>query len=439
MRVLSFITLGVLVLAGVAAAAELSANGASGEKLENLSDYLRYAAMHNAGLKASFERFRAATEAVPQAKTLPDPKFTYSYFIEEIETRVGPQKQKFGISQTFPWFGEIEARTDAASLAAKAARQRYESDKLKLFYEVKDTYFEYAYLKHAIETTKESLELLEHFEEVARTRYATSAGGHPDVIRAQIELATLANQLESLRRFKEPIAVRLNSVLNRKSKQVLPWPDSIEYDASEIDQKQIFAQLRSNNPELKSLDFEVAVARELVEIARKRFYPDITLGVDWIDTGQAVNRGVSGSGRDAVAAMLSINLPIWSGSYKAGERQSKANLRGAAAKRVDAENEIVSRAARVLYAAGDSARKVRLYGGVLIPKAKEMLGASEAAYRGGEVDFLSLVDAQRKLLEFELAHKRAVTTAMQRRAELEMLIGSQIRANTGLKSLKIVK
>ncbi len=33
-----------------------------------------YAALHNAGLKATFEDWRAALEQIPQAKALPDPE-----------------------------------------------------------------------------------------------------------------------------------------------------------------------------------------------------------------------------------------------------------------------------------------------------------------------------------------------------------------------------
>ena len=138
-----------------------------------LSDYLAYAALNNAGLKAAFERWKAAVEQVPQAESLPDPKFTYGYFIEEVETRVGPQRQKFGIMQVFPWFGEIEARTDVASAKAKAARKGYEAIKLKLFFGVKDAFYEYAYLARAIEIARDNLELLKHFEEVPFTASVT--------------------------------------------------------------------------------------------------------------------------------------------------------------------------------------------------------------------------------------------------------------------------
>jgi outer membrane protein TolC len=105
-----------------------------------LSDYLAYAALNNPGLEAAFNRFKAALDRVPQVKSLPDPRFTYKYFIEEVETRVGPQRQGFEISQVFPWFGKLDLRGDVAGQAAQAARERYEAVKLKLFFEEKYCY-----------------------------------------------------------------------------------------------------------------------------------------------------------------------------------------------------------------------------------------------------------------------------------------------------------
>ena len=52
--------------------------------------------------------------------------------------------------------------------------------------------------------------------------------------------------------------------------------------------------------------------------------------------------------------------------------------------------------------------------------------ASETAYQAGTVDFLSLIDAQRTLLNFQLRYERAVTDNEQKLAELEMLAGSEL-------------
>jgi hypothetical protein len=105
-----------------------------------LNNYLAYAALANPQLEAAFNRWKAALEMVTQAHTLPDPRFNYGYFIQEVETRVGPQEQRPGLSQMFPWFGKLKLRSEAAREGTNAALQQYEAAKLKLFDEVKWCY-----------------------------------------------------------------------------------------------------------------------------------------------------------------------------------------------------------------------------------------------------------------------------------------------------------
>ena len=393
----------------------------------SLQDYLRYAALNNAGLKAAFEQWKVAVEQVPQARTLPDPKFNYGYFIEEVETRIGPQRQKFGIMQVFPWFGKIEARKDAAAASAKAVRKQYEARKLKLFFEVKEAFYEYTYLARAIEIARENLELVKGFEEVVRIKYMATAATHPDFIRAQVELAKIEDVLKNLEDLREPIVARLNAVLNRRapagsaqtkpSFEMLPWPRKEKFVPVQIQRGKLIELLRQMNPELGALDFELEAAKSKVELAKKKFYPDIGIGVDSIQTD---------GGDDAVILMFSMNLPIWRDSYKAAHRQAKANVRKTVQQKRQSENTLIARAARVLYDFEDSERKIKLYGDILVPKAEELLGASETAYTGGTIDFLSLVDAQRTLLEYQLRYERAVTDNQQKLANLEMLAGTEL-------------
>jgi len=394
--------------------------------LQALPDYLRYASLNNAELKAKFEEWKAALEQVPQAKALDAPKFTYSYFIEEVETRVGPQRNKFGIMQIFPWFGKIEARTDVATAKAKAAKQRYEANKLKLFWQIKDAFYEFTYLATAIDTAKENLELLQHFEEVARTKYRAATATHPDIIRAQVELAKLEDILKSLEQLRGPTVARLNSVLNRPSDAELAWPKKEPTRQVQLNRQYIIESLTTNNPELAELGWEVEAAKAEVELAKKKFYPDIGVGVDWIQTDGASSPGVRDSGKDPVVLMFSMNIPLWQDTYKAAQRQAKANVRKTQQQKIDTENKTIAQAIQVLYDAEDSRRKMHLYGDILVSKAKELVQASESAYRAGTIDFLSLIDAQRMLLKYTLDYERAITNNQQKLAELEMLIGAEL-------------
>jgi len=420
MNRLALVMLMVIVLLSSTKASEKIVDATG---LKTLPDYLSYAALNNAGLKAKFEQWKAALEQIPQSRALDDPKFTYSYFIEEVETRVGPQKNKFQLMQTFPWFGEIEARGDAASAKANVAKQQYQSAKLKLFQDVKAAYYEFSYLASAIDVAKENLELIQHFEEVARTKYRSSEATHPDVIRAQIELAKLEDVLKSLQKFKEPTVARLNSILNRKADAELTWPQKEKPLEVKIVRNAIIEKLVRMNPELAELDWQRRTSQAEVQIAKKKFYPDIGIGVNWIETGDARNPGVSDSGKDAIALMFSVNIPLWQKSYKAAERQAKANVRKYQQKKIDIQNKKIVQALQIIYDIEDSKRKMSLYGDVLVSKAKDLVQSSESAYRAGTIDFLSLIDAQRMLLKYQLNYDRSITDNKKSIAELETLTG----------------
>lgn len=391
-----------------------------------LSDYLAYAALNNPGLEAAFNKFKAALEQIPQVKALPDPKFNYKYFIEEVETRVGPQRQSFGISQAFPWFGKLNLRGDIAAEVANAAKQRYESAKLKLFFEVKDVYYEYYYLSKSISITQENISLIKHLESVARSRYKAAAGSHPDVIRAQVEMGKLEDRYQTLVDLKAPVIARLNAALNRPVDAEIPAPDAIEFHEVEVvDQEQI-ARLLQSNPELKALRHEIVQNQKKIELAKKDFYPDFTFGVNVIDTGDSPVGNPQDNGKDPVIASVSINIPLWHDKYAAAKRQARQKYYAARRLRTEQTNSLSSKLKMALYRFRDAERKVDLYGNALLPKAKESLKVTETGFRSASGSFTDLIDAQRILLEFALSYERALADRSQALAEVEKMVGQEI-------------
>jgi len=418
------------------AVADCSAQAVQGQPDANtpvtLQEYLQCAAANNAGLKAAYEQWQAASEQVPQAKSLPDPQVTYGYATEST-----PQRKMFEAMQMFPWPGTIEARTAVASAESKAALKQFEAKKLELFYEVKQAFYEFSYLAKATNITNENLQLLKHFEEVALARYATSTAPHPDVIRAQIELAMMENKLRSLTELRPAVVARLNSVLNRPATSDLPWPQPPDYGQMSIDsppqllakQERGLAVAVESNPQLQALAYRVEAARSSERLAKKRFYPDIGLGV-------GVDSGMGDNGDDRVMARLSLTLPIWRDNYKAAQRQAKAQLNKMTQEKVQLQNTLAAKVRQILYEYQNSDREIRLYKDIVIPKAKEMVTASETAYQAGTVDFLSLIDAQRSLLQYQLEYEKAVAENAQRLAELEMLAGVELAAGNTIYDIR---
>jgi outer membrane protein TolC len=391
-----------------------------------LSDYLTYAALNNPGLEAAFNRWKAALERVPQVKALPDPRFTYMYYIQEVETRVGPQNQGLGIAQAFPWFGKLSLRGDVATEAANAVRKRYDAVKLKLFFEVKDAYYEYYYLARSVAVTKDNITLVKRLEGVARSRYKAAVGRHPDVVRAQVEIGKLEDRYRTLLDLRQPIVARLNAALNRPVEADIPWPSEISVQDVNVADKELLAELMAGNPELQALDFEIDRNKRAIELAKKDYYPDINLGLNFIDTGSSSVGNPPDNGKDPVIAMISLNLPLWHEKYDAGVREARARYYAARQDRTEKTNSLSSQLKLALYRFRDSERKIDLYGDALLPKARESLKVTESAYWGTTGSFTDLIDAQRIFLEFALAYERALSDHAQSLAKLEVLVGREI-------------
>ncbi len=393
----------------------------------SLSDYLAYAALNNPALEAAFNHWKASLEQVPQVKALPDPRFTYRYYIREVETRVGPQRNSLQLAQTFPWLSKLKLRGGAAMDAADAASQQFQAEKLKLFRQVKDAYYDFYYLGRAISITKENLRLLEHVESVVRARYRAGTAEHPDLIRVQVELGKLSDRMRSLIDMKSPVEAHLAALLNLPAEKILPLPTEIEPAEISASDQDLIDWAIENNPQLKTLEAQVTRSKKNIQLAQQEYIPDVTLGLTWIDTGNRLSTPKpSDSGQDAVIAMASVNVPIWFDRIKAGVRQARFRHVAASKLKADKTNSLIAELKLASYRYRDAQGKINLYRKVLLPKAEESLKVNEAAYRSGKVSFSDLVDAQRILLEFQLTLERALADRAKQLAKLDMLVGTDI-------------
>ncbi len=396
----------------------------------SLSDYLAYAALNNPGLKAAFTQWKAALEKIPQAHALPDPMFSYTYMIRAVETRVGPQRQKFAFSQTFPWFGKRGLRQTAAAQAAESEHQRYEAEKLALFYKVKSVYYELYYLQRALAVTGDNLKLVKYLEGVARSKYKTGIARYGDVIKAQVMIGELEDRLRTLEDLRQPLTVKLNAALNRPSAAPLPWPDSISIPAMDANESQLESRLKTDNPQLKALADQTLLSDTRIQLARKADQPNVTLGVQYIDTGGALMPDTPDNGKNPLGVSISLNIPLWRDKYSAARRQAALEKIRAENALAEQENELHARLALALFGFRDAGRKIGLYRDTLLPKAEQSLNVNQQAFENGRADFLDLIDSQKTLLEYQLAYERARADQAGKLAEIEMLVGSEVGDNS---------
>lgn len=392
----------------------------------SISSYLAYAALHNPGLKAAFYNWKAALEKVGYAGALPDPMISYGNYIKSVETRVGPQNQRFSLRQKIPWFGILGAKKGIAFETAKVAYQKYQSQKLMLFYQVKKAYYDYYYLNRQIQITKDNIELLKFWESVVQTKYKVAQSNYADIIKADVELAKLEDKLHSLDEMKEPIAARLRSTLNISDSINLIIPNVIAVEEIPVNHDSLLTEALANNPNLIAIQHFIEKAKAGEKLASKTSFPNFTFGVDYIETGEAINPALAESGKDPWIVSVGVNLPLWFGKNKAKKNEAKAHVKAMQYNLTDSKNKIITVVEKSVYGYDDALRKIKLYRDDLLPKAQQALNAAFTAYEAGTTDFLNVLDAQRQLLNFQLKYDYAITNLAIKRAELEMLTGNEI-------------
>ncbi|MFT4839891.1 MAG: cobalt-zinc-cadmium efflux system outer membrane protein [Candidatus Azotimanducaceae bacterium] len=402
----------------------------SDEQLFERSDlglYLRYGMHHNASLRSEYERWRAMLERVPQVTSLPDPVFSFGQFIESVETRTGPQERRYSLSQTFPWIGKLDLRGDVAAADARERWQRVVAVRLGVEREIQVAYFDYAYLSQSIRITNEVLQLLKQLEPVVQQRIVGANGGQQDLLRLQVEVGRIENDLASLQQVRASLSARLAAAMNLRRHAPLPLPDLIEptLEALGTDTTELLRRAEQRNPDLRELTERISKNQNRKELAELSRWPDVTVGVDYIETGSAL-QPTRGNGDDPLAVRVMFNLPIWGQKYSAAEREAQHLVSAATHALSNRRATLRTDVEHAAFQLGDADRQLLLYRETLVPRAREALEVTRSSYRTGRSALLDLIDSERTLLNFETGYWRACRDHYQSKARLEALIGGQL-------------
>src|SRR5262249_2277954 len=74
----------------------------------------------------------------------------------------------------------------------------------------------------------------------------------------------------------------------------------------------------------------------------------------------------------------------------------------------------------------ESERIVRLYDGSVLPAARRNVDAAQQAYATGKIPFLSLLEAQRNVVNLQDRYYEATADYFRRQAPLERVIGGPL-------------
>ncbi len=390
-----------------------------------LDNYLYRAARDNPGLKSKFSDYQAALEKVPQVGTLPDPQVTFGFFIQPVETRVGPQQARISASQMFPWFGTLGARKDAATEMAKSKYEVFEEVLSQLYFNVKSTYYNLYFAQKGIEITKDNIEILHSLRDMALIKVESGLASSVDVLRVDIEIAELENQLALQQDNFTVLQAEFNNLLNTGEQETVVLPDTLQNNSIHMMPEALQDSIRTGNPQILQMEY-LRASYEKQELAAKRAgKPGFMLGLDYIVVGKSSNpmTSASESGKDAlVFPMVGISIPIFRKKYTSMAKEAVLMQESAENSRADKINLLETMVEKADRDYKDADRRIPLYLDQY-DRAGKSLRILQSEYETSGKNFEEILRMERQLLKYRLDLQRALTDKNTAIAYIQYLMG----------------
>ncbi|WP_373499633.1 TolC family protein [Desulfococcus sp.] len=394
---------------------------AAEEAVLHLEPLVREALEKNPKISSARERHLSLKEKIPQAGALEDPMLSVGVVSLPESFDFGEEDmtmKEISVSQKFPFPGKRGLSADAAAREADAGAAAAEDAANQVVREVKAAFYDLSHVYRATEVTRRNKGILEELSRITSTRYALGQGIQEDVIRNQVEISKMVDELSMLAQQKQAAAARLNFLLNRPQNGRLGRPAETEFMPGAFSIPGLQEMAAASSPVLRALKEEIAARGKGVELARREYYPDLSVRVAY---GQREDRP------DMYTGMVEMNLPIFHKSRQApGLAAANADVRAARADYENVQNELFYMIADMGSMAERLERRIVLYRTGILPQARLQIDTAMSAYMVNKADFMTLLDSRMQLYRYELDYHGALTEYEKSLAALEAVVGETI-------------
>ncbi|HLX95287.1 MAG TPA: TolC family protein [Verrucomicrobiae bacterium] len=385
----------------------------------SLTNFLAYALLNSPTVEAAFYDWSASVENITVTRSLPDPQLTFQAYITDTLTSFMP-----GLFQGLPGPGKLAARARVATAESQGKYFAFETAVLQAAFNLKRAYYQLGLVAEQLRIQQATLALLDNQERVLRAQNETGSATLPDLLRVQSERDRVRTDLANLEDSRLSLLENFKAALGLTPRQPdPPTPVHFETDGENPDADELLRVAFERNPQLAAMEADTRAAEAGIAVAYKERVPDFNAGLSadvyappfyWPQAG--------------------LTLPIWRDKLAAEIAQARANELASTSRLKAAQIDLAVSFAEKSLAYRETRRNLMLLENNLIPKARQSLETVRAGYRANTMDFSGLTDAERTLLDLQLAAAEARTEHEIALAELSLMIAGVPPANAPLLS-----
>lgn len=383
-----------------------------------LTDYLAHAERANGALEASWQRWQAALEQVPQAR------------MQSATAMLGVSQQLDGGSAlertTFQlmndamnnllWPGKLTARGEAALARARVAGAEFFEQRLQLQTEVTERYLMLA-------ERDEDLRLLQRLRTVltvavpsVEARVRAGASGQPALLQAQIGIDRVDAELVQLQTERPALVAALRAAVGAGPDFVDASPALPELQPLRQSEQDSIGAALLHNPGLQRRAREAEAALATLRSTEWQRVPDFTL-----------NAMVMGTGIWTLGGAVSLPF-LRDGAIDAAVAEAEALLRAAEAMRRQTGSEAVAQTIAGLAGLRAIEQQSAVLRQRLLPRLDQVADLLRAAWTAGTGDFAACSEAMAMAVEVERVLVRIRAAHGLARARLQAALGNALLA-----------
>ncbi|AMV28732.1 Cobalt-zinc-cadmium resistance protein CzcC precursor [Gemmata sp. SH-PL17] len=379
-----------------------------------VDDFVRLAVERNPRLARANLAIDAARGRHVQAGLYPNPEVAVNW--DEIGDR--SSSDRLGIL-TAPKLTQTIVTGKKLTLAQAVAAREIDQATLELVAEryaiagsVRSAFYEALALQKRAEILDHLAKLADEAVSNGKTLLDASQLARLDYVQLEIERERFRAELLSVKRELPGVYRRLAAVAGAHA----AIPASVtgtfeglpEYEADVVREAVL-----AYHPQVRSAHVGIERARAAVARAEAEPIPNVSVYTGFVR--QFENKSYDG------AVGIAMPVPVWNRN-QGNIQAAKAELGMAIQSVGQVENELAARVATAYQSYAAARARAAVYQKELIPRAEETYKLSLAAFRGGQFEYLKVIQAQRALAEAQLEANRALGEAWRAAAELSGLL-----------------